>query len=114
MNTFGQKLKVGRDAQGFSQAELARKITSHHSIIGKYERDEMTPSIDVAKNIANHLQTTVVYLLGETDNTNLFKDPAMLTRLSELEKMDSENKSHIITVVDSFIKAIKFKNIAAL
>lgn len=38
----------------------------------------------------------------------------MLTRLSELEKMDSENKSHIITVVDSFIKAIKFKNIAVL
>jgi len=38
METFGQKLKSGRDAKGFSQAEPARRISSHHSIIGKYER----------------------------------------------------------------------------
>ena len=44
----------------------------------------MTPSIDVAKNISTHLNTTVGYLLGETDKADLFKDPVMLQRLAEL------------------------------
>jgi transcriptional regulator with XRE-family HTH domain len=48
-----------------SQSELARLLSVHHSIIGKYERDEVKPSIDVVKNIAAALDTTVGYLLGE-------------------------------------------------
>lgn len=114
MTTFGKRIADLRKERKMTQDELAKLLKTSISVVGRYERDEMTPSIDVAKNIANHLQTTVGYLLGETENTNLFRDPAMLTRLSELEKMDSENKSHIITVVDSFIKVIKFKNITAL
>jgi hypothetical protein len=38
----------------------------------------------------------------------------MLNRLNEIEKLDSENKKHLLTVVDNFIQALKFKNIAAL
>lgn len=33
------------------------------------------PSIEVDKNISNHLNTTTRYLLGETDMAELFKDP---------------------------------------
>lgn len=84
------------------------------SVVGRYERDEMTPSIEVAKNIASLLTTTVGYLLGETDEADLFKDPAMLKRLSDLEKLDEENKSHILSVLDGFLQSVKFKNIAAL
>ena len=103
-----------RKDKKWSENDLTIKKNICEVMVGNYERHDAVSPIDVAKNIANHLQTTVGYLLGETENTNLFKDPAMRTRLSELENMDSENKSHIITVVDSFIKAIKFKNIAAL
>lgn len=47
----------------------------------------MTPSIEVAKNISNQLNTTVGYLLGETDKADLFKEPVMLQRLFEIESM---------------------------
>jgi ribosome-binding protein aMBF1 (putative translation factor) len=33
--------REAREAKSFSHAELARQIESHHSIIGKYERDEV-------------------------------------------------------------------------
>ena len=36
-------------------------------VIGRYEHDEMIPSIEAAKNIAKLLNTTVGYLLGETE-----------------------------------------------
>jgi hypothetical protein len=74
----------------------------------------MTPFIYVAKNIAGFLSTTVGYLLGETDKADLFKDPVMLQRLTELDKMETTEKSHILHVLDGFIKSVKFKNIAAL
>lgn len=35
-------------------------LNTSYSVIGKYERDEMIPSIEVAKNIAKILGTTVV------------------------------------------------------
>jgi len=44
---------------------------------------------------------------------HLLKDPAMLKRLNEIEKMDSEDKNHILHVLDGFIKSVKLKNIAA-
>ena len=40
----------------------------HHSIVGKYERDEAKPTIDVVKRLALVLDTTVGYLLGETED----------------------------------------------
>lgn len=80
----------------------------------KYERVEMIPSIEVAKNIAKILETTVGYLLGETRQANIFKDPAMLNRFNDIQNLDPENKNHLLSVVDGFIKALKLKNIAAL
>jgi hypothetical protein len=51
---------------------------------------------------------------GENDNADLFKDPAMLNRLVELQNMETSDKSHILHVLDGFIKSVKLKNIAAL
>jgi transcriptional regulator with XRE-family HTH domain len=52
METFGRKLKQLREAKEVSQNEMAKLIAVHHSIIGKYERDEVKPSIDVVKRAA--------------------------------------------------------------
>ncbi len=93
---------------------MTEAFVTFYTTIGKYERDEMTPSINVAKNISNHLNTTVGYLLGETDKADLFKDPGMLQRLAELDKMENTEKNHILHVLDGFIKSVKLKNIAAL
>jgi transcriptional regulator with XRE-family HTH domain len=35
--------------------------------VGKYERDEVKPTIDVVKKLTEVLDTTVGYLLGETN-----------------------------------------------
>lgn len=114
MITFGKKIALLRKDLGLSQTELAKKINTSVSVISRDERDEMTPSVDTARKLADILGSTVGYLLGETDNANLFKNPAMLQRLSELENMQNEDKTHILHVLDNFIKAVKLKNIAAL
>ena len=114
MMTFGKKIALLRKDLGLSQTELAKNLNTSVSVISRYERDEMIPSVDTAKKLAELLGSTVGYLLGETDNANLFKDPAMLQRLSDLENMQNDDKTHILHVLDNFIKAAKLKNIAAL
>ena len=114
MSTFGKRMSNLRKERKMTQDELAKLLSTSISVIGRYERDEMTPSVEVAKKISNFLNTSVGYLLGETNKSDLFKDPVMLERLNELENMESEDKSHILHVLDGFIKSVKFKNIATL
>lgn len=114
MSTFGKKLRECREAKGLSQKELAKLLNTSYSVIGKYERDEMQPNIEAAKKIAKLVDTTVGYLLSESEQENVLKDPDMLKRLNEIEKMDDTEKGHILSVIDGFIKSIKLKNIAAL
>ena len=111
MITFGKKLREAREAKGFSQAELAKQIDSYHSIIGKYERDEVKPSIDVVRKLANVMDTTVGYLLGETEDRELLKDPSMLKRLNDIAKFPEQDKSCILYALDAMISNVKFKAI---
>ena len=83
-NKFGEKLREAREAAELSQKDLANKIGSVHTVIDRYERDEMKPSIDVVKRLADTLETTAGYLHGETQDRNLLKDPAMLRRLTRI------------------------------
>jgi len=111
MYSFGKKLREAREAKGFSQAELAKKIKSYHSIIGKYERDEVKPTIDVVKKMAEVLETTAGYLLGETEDIGLLKDPAMLKRLNDIAKFPERDKACILYAIDAMINNVKLKAI---
>lgn len=71
----------------------------------------MTPSIEAAKKLAKILDTTVGYLLGENDEADLFKDPAMLKRFQDISVLPAREKESILTTVDHFIKASKLSMI---
>ncbi len=107
MNSFGRKLAECRKAKGLSQSELARLLNTNHSIIGKYERDEVKPSVDVVKNLAEVLDTTVAYLLGETQDMSLLKDPDMLKRLNDINNLPTEDKKGILFALDGLLRDAK-------
>ncbi len=108
MTTFGKKLRECREATGLSQRELAKLLNTSYSVVGKYERDEMTPSIEAAKKLAKILDTSVGYLLGENEQADLFKDKKMLQRLQDIANLPEKERECLLTTVDHFIKAAKF------
>jgi len=71
--TFGEILILIRKQLNWSQADLAKKIGTSAPIVGRYEREEIKPSIDVASKIADALDVTLDYLLGKSDNMILDK-----------------------------------------
>jgi len=109
MQSFGKKLREQREAKKISQNELAKLIEAHHSAIGKYERDEVRPSIDVVVKIADVLNTTVGYLLGETNDADAFQDPVMLKRLNDINELPQKERDALLLTIDAFLRDFKTK-----
>jgi len=109
MATFGKRLRECREAKNLSQQELAKKMNTSYTVIGKYERDEMLPSIEVAKNLAKLVGTTVGYLLGEAKDMNVLKDPQMLKRLNEINDLPEDDKHCILYTIDGLLQNVKAK-----
>jgi transcriptional regulator with XRE-family HTH domain len=107
MITFGKKIAMLRKDLGLSQTELAKKLNTSVSVISRYERDEMTPSIDTAKKLAELLESTVAYLLGENEEANLFKEPEILARFKAIKEFSSEEKEKVFFALDAMIHEVK-------
>jgi hypothetical protein len=49
----------------------------------------------------------VGYLLGETDESNIFKDPDMLRRFNDIKSFAENEKEQILFTLDAMIHEIK-------
>ncbi len=107
MDTFGKKLRECREAKGLSQKDLAKLLNTSYSVIGKYERDEMQPSIEAAKKIAKLVDTTVGYLLDEVSGMDVLKDTTMLRRLNDITALKDKDKEHILYTIDHLLASVK-------
>ena len=56
--TFGKRLTEVRKLRKLSQDELGKKVEVHGAVIGRYERDEVKPSIEMAKSMAEVLEAS--------------------------------------------------------
>ncbi|MEM6526586.1 MAG: helix-turn-helix transcriptional regulator [Bacteroidota bacterium] len=107
MLSFGKKIAALRKEKKLSQTELAKLFNTSISVISRYERDEINPSIEAAKKLAVLLDTSVGYLLGETEEDDLLKDPAMIQRLKDINNFSDEEKQQVFFTLDAVIREIK-------
>ena len=94
-----------RDKKGWSQTDLADKSEVSRVMIGKYERGEAVPSIDAAKKIADALEVSLDYLVGEGMNAHF--DKKTLKRLEELELLEDDKKKTLYDLIDTYIRDAK-------
>lgn len=106
---MGDKIQKIRKERGWSQKHLAEIIATSCPIVGRYERSEMTPSVEVAKKLAESFKVTLDYLVDDTDAISAIKDRAMLQRLTDIERLDQEDKTTIVHVIDSLLRDAKAK-----
>ena len=112
-SVFGKRLAQLRKGKKLSQTQLAKQLSTSISVISRYERGEMTPSIDNAKKLAGLLDTTVGYLLGESDNADLLRDPAMVQRFRDILALKEEEREHMLFALDAMIRDVKLKEMTA-
>lgn len=104
---IGQRIIALRKENNWSQSDLAKKIGVSRVIIGKYERNDAHPSIDIAKKIADAFDVTLDYLVGEGQNATFDKN--ILARIEAIVKMDSNTKNNLFSIIDAVIRDYKAK-----
>jgi transcriptional regulator with XRE-family HTH domain len=67
---------------------------------------EVKPSIEVAIKLADALQVSVDYLVG---NSDLELDKHTLNRMQEVSKMVEADRKHIFMVIDALIRDFNAK-----
>lgn len=69
---FGDNIKKERKKQGLTLEELAARSGVSKSMLSMIERGEKNPSIQVASQIAEGLEVTISYLLGEQQKKEVY------------------------------------------
>lgn len=105
MDSFGKKLRECREAKSLSQKDLAGILNTSYLVIGKYECNEMIPSIEVAKKIADTLGVTLDYLVGETSQVSF--DKRTVDRIKDLEELEESKKQTLYDLIDAYIRDFK-------
>jgi len=105
--TFGERVSLTRKKLKISQEKLAKEINTSAPVIGRYERNEIKPSVEVAAKIANTLGVTIDYLIGNSDSVAF--DKRTLKRLEEIESLPEEDKEKLYYFIDMAIRDAKAK-----
>ena len=103
---FGKKIATERKKKGYSQNELAKKVGTISVTIGRYERDEIKPSIDIASKLADALGVSLDYLTGKTD---IELDNSIIKRVVEIQNLPKEDKVHILYTLDGLLQNVRTK-----
>jgi len=105
MTKLGDKIVDLRKEKNLNREELGKLVGTSGAMIGKYERNEMTPSVEMAKNIAEALDVSLDYLVGST--FTLIRDKKMLKRLEDIEGLTLEDKNKVFDLIDVIIRDAK-------
>jgi len=101
---FSERLAQARKNRKVSQEELASRLGVHAPIIGRYERGEVKPSVEVAARIAQALGVSLDFLTGLTDRE---LDSEVIGLMDDLQGLEKDEQSHIIKTLQSLIRDAK-------
>lgn len=102
--TLGEKIAQVRKRQKMSQNELGKKAGTSGDLVGRYERNEVKPSVEVVAKIAEVLQVSIDYLVGHTD---LELDNEIINRVLEIQKLVNTDRQHILFTLDALLRDAK-------
>jgi transcriptional regulator with XRE-family HTH domain len=105
---FGSTVVELRKKKKISQTELAAQLGIHKNVLGRYERNEVAPSIEIARKIADILDVSLDYLTGKVD---VEMDKDIQKRILEVSKFEDEDRKNIFSVIDAFIAKRKIQSI---
>ena len=106
--SFGDNLKKIRADKDISQGDLAKMIDVHATHISRYERNLTSPTIDVAKKIADALEVSTDSLIYGSDEqivNNKLNDEELLQLFNKVQQLSDQD----VTSVKAMLKAFVFQ-----
>jgi len=101
---FASRLSELRKGRKRSQEELAKEVGVHTNVMGRYERGEAKPSIDVVIKLADALGVSLDYLAGRED---LQIDKEVMNKVLTIQKLPEQDREHILFTLEAMLRDAK-------
>lgn len=85
MSVLGDNLKKARERLGLTRPDFAEKMGCGDNTVWRWEKGEREPDLETLFKLAEKLNTSIAYLLGETDSTKDITSQFMLVHVVEFE-----------------------------
>ena len=102
---LGDKIIALRKQKNISQTDLAKAVSVSREIIGRYERGDALPSIEVAAKIADVLEVSLDYLAGNSKKAAVDKKTMKL--IHDIEDLEPSIKDKLIFLANAVIRDAK-------
>lgn len=112
MTDLSSRIQSLRKEKGISQSELADLAGISRAQINRYENQGADPSASTLKAIANHLDTTVDFLINGSSNDKArasLKNTELLKHFKEVDSMPDNDKNALMRVISAFVRDFKAK-----
>jgi transcriptional regulator with XRE-family HTH domain len=102
---IGDKITALRKEKNLSQTDLGKAAGVSREIIGRYERNEVLPSIEVAAKIADVLEISLDYMAGNGKKAAVDKKTMKL--IHDIEDLEPTIKDKLIFLANAVIRDAK-------
>ena len=104
---IGAAITQLRKQKDLSREDLGGMVGTSGAVIGRYERGEITPSVEIANKIANALEVSLDYLVGNASSA--VRDKKILQRMETIAEMPQGEQAQLFNVIDALIRDFKAK-----
>jgi len=103
---LGKRIYELRKEKKLTREKLGKVIGTSGAIIGRYERNERTPSVEIARKMAQALGVSLDFLVGSTE---FQLDTDIIKKIQDIQKLPAEDRNHLFYVLDNILQNVKAK-----
>jgi transcriptional regulator with XRE-family HTH domain len=112
---IGDNLKRLREDKGLTQQEMADLMHTHRTGYSKMENNQQEIPVDrliyIAKNFGISVDDIIFYNeKNSVPNEVSIQDKAMLEQLNLINELDTEEKSILLKLIETFVSKKRFKD----
>jgi len=115
--TFGEKVRQLRKRKKLTQGQLASKIGTHESHIGRYEKDQSSPTAPTLIKIAEFFNVSTDYLLFNNKQNSVtsteIADIELFEQFQQVDKMEEKKRELIKKFIEMAINEDKIKKMVS-
>lgn len=103
---LGDRIRIIRNEKGFSIEELAHSAEISTTHLGRVERGDRSPTIDMLGKIVKALGISFVELFNNFNLPNE-NDTILATLINRLNSLNNKEQKELLIILDSLFRIIK-------